>query len=211
MSSVSNLNVKSNRLQRVCRSPKWSLGYRLGLQILRLKIPQGSKLLKQGPPEVLIDIPLLPAGFWLAAELGHSRPFDDSPVFWRRQGGRAEEACSCKSGDPDWATSSMSLDVSCPFSIYCWQHDKAFCNINHLKTIKPIKQTKHLASKHIRMSDFSSVLAVSVTLLWQSRLYQSNTLSKGYFNGLEFIFLDYHTQSPLKKTERTWWDSKAHR
>jgi len=38
------------------------------LKILRLRIPQGSKLLKQSPPELLIDIPLLPAGFWLAAE-----------------------------------------------------------------------------------------------------------------------------------------------
>lgn len=139
MPSVSNLNVKSNLLQRVCRSPKRSLGYCLGLKILLLKIPQGSKLLKQSPPELLIDIPLLPAGFWLTAELGCGRAFDDSPVFWRRQGGQAEEACSCKSGDPGWATSPMTLDVLCPFSIYCWQHDKAFRNINHLKTIKTHK------------------------------------------------------------------------
>lgn len=165
MPPVSNSNVKLNRLQRVCRSPEWSLGHCLGLKILHLKIPQGSKLSKQSPPELLIDTPLPPAGFWLAAEPGHSAALTTARDFGEDWGGQAEEKPRCKSGDPDWATSSVILDVLCPFPIYGWQPDKAFCNINHLKTIKPIKQTKHLSSKHTSISGIRSVSAVRVTLL----------------------------------------------
>lgn len=159
MLPVSSLNVKLNRLQPVCRSPEWSLGHCAGL-----KIPQGLNLSKQSPPELLMHISVLPVGFWLAAGLGHSRTLTRVQPFGEDWGGQAEEELSCKSGDPDWITSSMILDVLCPFPIYCWQHDKAFATSIILKQQNSQKQTKQVSSKHTSISDYRSALAIRGTL-----------------------------------------------
>lgn len=114
----SNLNVELNQVQRVRRSPEgsWMLP---GFENppfenpIRLEAPKAKPIgAADGHPSPSCGLFGLQLSWDAAEHLLITQDLGEDGVAKPRR-------CSCKSGDPDGATSSTALDALCPFSIYC--------------------------------------------------------------------------------------------